>query len=145
MTFNCGSQICRSLAALPIMGALLCRWRDFINSWYYLCYVYTFFVLSLGLMRAFQVMCVCYCSLVLWTAVGCVTVNSIFPILWWMTIRLVLPFIVIFVRFCFVFCFVFCFIFIFFHAFYILSHKRRLTGWRGGEWKWVPVLWRRWL
>ena len=37
MTFNCDSQICRSLAALLIIRALLCRWRDFINSWYYLC------------------------------------------------------------------------------------------------------------
>ena len=49
MTFNCGSQICRSLAALPIMGALLCRWRDFINSWYFLCYSLYFLCFVTGL------------------------------------------------------------------------------------------------
>ena len=145
MTFNCGSQICRSLAALPIIGALLCRWRDFINSWYYLCYCLYFlcFVTGLDASLSSDV-----CLLLFTRAMNCSRVfngklNFSYTLV---NDNKTCP--AFYSYFCpFLFCFLLCILFYiyFFHAFYILSHKRRLTGWRGGEWKWVPVLWRRWL
>ena len=119
MTFNCGSQICRSLVALLVMGALLCRWRDFINSWYCLCCrLYNLcFLTGLDASLSNNV-----CLLLFTRAMNCSRVcNS----------KLNFSFTLVndnktcpafYSYFLSVFCFVFCFIFIFFHAFYILNH-----------------------